>query len=248
MDGSDASVEDLLGIGAFPHPSEERACPYLPGERAQDEVWLALRVAPDSYHELMNRNFRRSGRVLYRPRCGACTRCRQLRVPVDAFRPSRSQRRCRRRNGDLSVHVGPPRLSDEKVELYQRYLESQHEGTSQPSDIDGLREFLYATCVRTVEVSYRDSTSRLVGVSILDVCASSFSSVYHYFDPDERRRSLGVFSVLAEIELARMNGVPYYYLGYWIDGCRTMAYKANYHPHEVLGPNGWTLVEEPERG
>jgi arginyl-tRNA--protein-N-Asp/Glu arginylyltransferase len=65
------------------------------------------------------------------------------------------------------------------------------------------------------------------------------SAVYHFYDPDERDRSLGVFSVLMEIEFARQLGVPHYYLGYWVEGAETMHYKANYRPHELWLDGQW---------
>jgi arginyl-tRNA--protein-N-Asp/Glu arginylyltransferase len=65
------------------------------------------------------------------------------------------------------------------------------------------------------------------------------SAVYHFYDPEHKDRSLGVFSVLAEIDWTRQLGVPFYYLGYWVEGSKTMAYKANYGPHEVLRAGRW---------
>ena len=52
-------------------------------------------------------------------------------------------------------------------------------------------------------------------------------------------RSLGVFSVLHEIEWAKRHGIPHYYLGYWVHGAATMQYKANYRPHELLDRGEW---------
>ena len=43
-----------------------------------------------------------------------------------------------------------------------------------------------------------------------------------------------------EIEAARRRGVPHYHLGFWIEGAATMAYKADYGPHEVLLSDRWT--------
>jgi leucyl-tRNA---protein transferase len=130
-------------------------------------------------------------------------------------------------------------LTDEKVELYKRYLEMQHTGTSQTDDAEGLFDFLYKPVVSTVEIMYHDSVGDLLGVSIVDVSTDALSSVYHYFDPAQGRRSLGVFSAVFEIGLAKQWGRPHYYLGYWIDGCKTMQYKANYQPHEMLIDGIW---------
>jgi arginine-tRNA-protein transferase len=161
---------------------------------------------------------------------------------VAEFVPTKSQRRTLRRNADLTLRIGQPELNDEKVAVYQRYLEHQHPASPQSADPDGLREFLYQQVVDTMEVNYLKD-GRVIAASILDTSEQSVSSVYHYFEPAESRRSLGVFSVLAEIELTRQWGVPYYYMGYWVAGSRTMDYKANYRPHEVLVDGQWRRVE-----
>ena len=64
------------------------------------------------------------------------------------------------------------------------------------------------------------------------------SAIYFYWDPDERSRSLGTFNVLSLIERARTMAVPHVFLGYYVEGCRALAYKANFRPNEVLGQDG----------
>ena len=77
-----------------------------------------------------------------------------------------------------------------------------------------------------------------VAVCCSSDCRNSLSSVYFYYDPDSSRRGLGTFGVLYEIETAAGLGIPYYYLGYWVAGCRTMQYKSDFRPAEVLDPDG----------
>ena len=63
--------------------------------------------------------------------------------------------------------------------------------------------------------------------------------VYSFYEPEEAYRSLGTYMILEHIALARRLGLPYLYLGYWIEGSRKMDYKARFGPLEQLGPNGW---------
>ncbi|MDR1625552.1 MAG: arginyltransferase, partial [Spirochaetia bacterium] len=58
--------------------------------------------------------------------------------------------------------------------------------------------------------------------------------------PEFARRSLGVFSVLREIELARSMGLEHYYLGFMVEGSPKMAYKAAFRPHQRLIEGAWT--------
>jgi arginyl-tRNA--protein-N-Asp/Glu arginylyltransferase len=218
--------------------SPEAPCPYLPGRLARHEVYRADQLEPASYDRLLARGFRRSGRVVYRPRCRGCAECRQIRILVDEFRPSTSQRRVLRRNADLRVKVDRPELDDAKVNLFHRYLDAQHDG-SMSRGKESLREFLYDSPTDSFEFQYWLG-SRLAGVSIADRVPSGLSSVYMYFDPELSSRSLGTYSVLWEIDYCRREKLPYYYLGYYVAGCTTMNYKARFRPLEVLiGEDRW---------
>jgi len=232
---------ELIDSGGLPH-TEPHACAYLPQHRSRSEGFSMEVMSARVYHELMDRGFRRSGKVFYRPRCESCAACVPMRIAVEAFEPSKSQRRAVRRNADLTLRIGAPALTDEKIAVYQRYLEHQHPDSPQSADADGLREFLYEHVVDTVEVNYVKD-GRVLAVSILDVSDRGVSSVYHYFDPVESHRSIGVFSVLAEINLTRQWGVAYFYMGYWVEGSKTMDYKANYRPHELLIDGQWRRVD-----
>ena len=225
--------------------SAPHTCPYLDGLDATEEGFMVEQLHPEVYHQLMDKGFRRSGHVLYRPRCGECRACVPLRIPVEAFLPSRSQRRIIRRNSDLDIRIAPPLYDQERLDLYQRYLLSQHPDSPQSDDPEGLENFLYTTCVDTIEVTYYHPEGHLIGVSILDLSEQALSSVYHFFDPKEHRRSIGVFSVLSEIELCRTRGLSHYYLGYWVEGSKTMQYKASYYPHEILKRDEWVRRSSP---
>lgn len=215
-------------------------CPYLPQRVAREEAFVTPTLPPELYHELMDMGFRRSGDLFYRPRCPDCRACVPLRIDVHAFKPSRSQRRVQRRNGDVEIHLAQAAapVDDERVAVYQRYLDHQHPGTPQRAEQEELESFLYRDCVSTLEVSYRVG-GRLMGASIIDVSERAWSSVYHYFDPAFADRSPGVYSVLAELELCRIKKVPHYYMGYWIAEAPTMSYKANYAGHELLIDGQW---------
>jgi len=195
-------------------------------------------MSPELYEQFMDCGFRRSGKLLYQPVCRGCRSCISLRVPVTLFRPDKSQRRCARRNLDLCVTHAPPVASAEKFELYQRYI-SQWHGRTGVEDHGAFETFLYESPLSsTLEFQYRDSSSRLLAVGICDLCPHSLSSVYFYFDPTESRRGLGTFGAMYEIQFAASRNLEFYYLGFWVDGCRTMQYKKTFGPNQILGPDG----------
>jgi len=221
----------------------EHPCSYLPGRVSQSRACWADEMPPSLYHRFMDAGFRRSGKLLYQPVCRGCRACVPIRVPVGSFRPSKAQRRARRRLEDLDVTVAQPAPTDEKYDLYRRYVTGRHR-RSEEEDRESFERFLYDSPVDTLEFSYRDRSGRLLAVGLCDVSAASLSSVYFYFDPAEGRRGLGTGGAVYEIETAAKLGIPYYYLGYWVDGCGAMVYKADFRPAEVLGPDGaWRPVE-----
>jgi arginyl-tRNA--protein-N-Asp/Glu arginylyltransferase len=212
---------------------DDTPCPYLPDRVARSEgFYLEGDLDPAIYRALMDRGFRRSGRVIYRPICAGCSQCIPYRVPVAGFAPTRSQRRVRRRNQDVRVEVGDGQPTDEKFALFQRYQVEHHDGTM-AGDREDFERFCHDAPLATRELCYFVGR-RLVGVSILDVVPGAVSSVYMYFDPAYARRSLGTFSILWEIADCRERGLAYYYLGYYVPGSRTMAYKARFRPAEIL--------------
>jgi leucyl-tRNA---protein transferase len=217
-------------------PEESFPCPYLPDREARQVFVRPPEFPPGLYHAFLDLNYRRLGGLTYRPACAGCRECRSLRVLVDAFEPRRAQRRCRRRNADVTVVIGPPRPTEEKHALYRRYLESRHDGQMTGS-LEEFRAFLYDAPPMTRELVYR-AGERLLGVGIADFEPRAVSAVYFYFDPDEAARAPGVLNVLHLIDECRHRGVPFLYLGYYVPGSPTMAYKAGYRPHEILGDDG----------
>ena len=221
----------------------EFPCPYVPGRQAQFSGFDCPQNLPEGlYESLMQVNFRRNGSVVYRPNCRGCADCRMIRIPVCDFKPNRSQRRCLRKNADMVVTIEPPIPSAEKHALYEQYLRARHTSEAPDEDaMDGSREefesFLYSTCVSTQDIVFRDSSGKLLAVSVVDKEPHSLSAVYCYFDPEEsRRRSLGMFNILTLAAEARRLGLTHVYLGYWVGDSRKMSYKAAFQPSEIWSP------------
>lgn len=217
----------------------DEPCPYLEGRVATFRGFFASEVLADCYRHLLDMAFRRSGRFFYFPDCRGCSECVPIRVPVGQFKPNRSQRRCWQRNQDLLVSVAFPSLDQEKFDLFCRYVRSTHSDPSE-KDVGAVYDFLYNPVVPTLEFCYRNEQGKLMAVGICDLFDDGLSSVYCYYDPAEQRRGLGTFSVLKEIEHAREQSLAYYFLGYFVEGCQAMRYKATYRPNQLLNAErGW---------
>jgi leucyl-tRNA---protein transferase len=85
--------------------------------------------------------------------------------------------------------------------------------------------------------------NELVAVAPTDVLSDGLSMVYSFFEPSEEIRSLGTFMILDRIARARRQGLPYVYLGYWIEGSKKMDYKGRFLPQQRLAASGWLRVD-----
>jgi arginine-tRNA-protein transferase len=213
-------------------------CEYLPDRESQLRYEFTPEIARDEYMDRLRGGWRRFGPIIFRPECPSCRMCRSLRVPVDSFRASHSQRRAWKRNtNDVTIRIGQPSVSAEKLTLYARFHRHGHEVKGWPPNVEQRLDMFVRNPFETEEWTYY-AGDRLIGVGYVDVLREGLSAIYFYWDPAEQQRSLGTFNILALIAAARDRGLPHVYLGYYVEGCRSLEYKARFAPNEVLGPEG----------
>jgi arginine-tRNA-protein transferase len=217
------------------------ACPYVTG-RAERKLIVELGGSgpTDLYDDLSRAGFRRSHRFAYRPACRDCTSCVPVRIAVDRFTHTRSTRRIRNANRDLCGDLAAARATTEQFELFIAYQRARH-GDSEMASMSfrDYRGMIEDTPVRTRIAEFRDADGTLVAASLVDLLDDGISAVYSFYDPHQRKRSLGTWSILWLVEECRRGETPFVYLGYWIADSPKMAYKARFPALERLGPAGW---------
>eukprot|EP00980_Cylindrotheca_fusiformis_P020579 scaffold7641_cov115-Cylindrotheca_fusiformis.AAC.25 len=86
----------------------------------------------------------------------------------------------------------------------------------------------------------------LIAVGVVDILPTGLSSVYLFYDPafSHHLVALGKYAILKEIEYTNNHlRCPYYYLGYFIESCQKMRYKAEYRPSQLLCPKYFKWVD-----
>ncbi|MBF0610241.1 MAG: arginyltransferase [Magnetococcales bacterium] len=223
--------------------STPHECGYLPGSLSV--TLMADPKLPWSsaiYQHFLEYGFRRSGSLVYRPYCPLCRACIPVRIPVNRFSYDRAMRRCWRHNQDLQVTMVSAQYSEERFNLYSRYITSRHgDGPMANPTVEGFCDFLLFPKIDVVFYEFRRQ-GRLVMVAVTDILPNSLSAVYTFFDPDEHKASLGTYGILWQVTEAVRLRKSHLYLGYYIQHCQKMSYKIRFHPLEALSENGWSTT------
>lgn len=224
---------------------EPRSCSYLPHLRASLEYRLMVDVTPLELERLLMRGWRRFGPAYFRPACRSCEACVSIRLDVRSFAPTPSQRRALKRAQRFRFRFGTPTLDEARLLLHDRWHRTRE--VTRGWEPSTLSEEEYATQFAFPSSSGREmawyDAGALVAVSLLDVTPNCISAAYFFYEPSIARLSPGVGNIMLSVNLAQELGCRYLYLGYCVQGCPSLAYKALFRPHEVL--NGRPSPTEP---
>jgi arginine-tRNA-protein transferase len=219
---------------------EDKQCSYFDDRLCDIRYKYMDSCSASEQMKMLERGWRRFGNMHFIPECKTCNECKTIRIDVDKFKFSKSQRRVLNKNKDTQVYVQTPTIPYEHLDLFNKYHKFMTEKKGwQENQID-VDEY-HSSYVNGAhdygkEILYfRDD--KLVGVALSDMLESGISAVYCYYDHDYEEFSLGQFSILAQISIAKQSNIPYLYLGYWIKDHFSMGYKQRYKPFEILDNN-----------
>jgi arginine-tRNA-protein transferase len=223
-------------------------CGYLPNQLAQSLIATPQHLT-NAYHYsgLIQQGFRRSGKFVYRPHCENCRACISVRLPIAQFLASRSQKRAFKQHQSLEVSISRLNFDETQFTLYQAYQAARHQEADDSKEekdpATQYRDFLVQTNVDSLSISFT-LNDQLKMVSIVDIVEDGISAVYTFYDTTDSKASYGTYSVLWLIEWCKQLGLPYLYLGYWIQDSQKMAYKRNFMPQEALMNGQWQRIEK----
>lgn len=215
-------------------------CPYLEGQRS-----ASILVDPDHQVDshlfaLLSRSgFRRSGEMLYAPKCPSCRACISVRIPAAEYKPSRNQKRVWKKNLDLNVKIEKVNFEQAHFDMYLRYQQARHPDSSMcDDDPQKYIGFINSQFSKSRFLSIF-AGEQLIGISVIDQFEGGVSAVYTFFEPEQAHRSLGTYAIMYLIKLARERAIPHVYLGYWIERSSKMTYKSKFRPLEGYVDRRW---------
>lgn len=195
-----------------------------------NEEFYAAEVSPPQLDALLASGWRHFGTFFFRYNIGVyqseLRRVFPLRINLANFSSSKSQRKIVRKNQDLQIVIRPVEITEEKETLF-----AEHKQRFEDNIPDSLYDFLdfdaaFVPC-KALEICVYEN-EKLLAVSFFDVGANSISSVYAIFEPSAATRSLGIFTMLLEIEYALKNAKEFYYQGYVYEGNSFYDYKKRF--------------------
>jgi len=221
-------------------------CAYLPDKKVR-MYYKFVENAPKAFTSaVIEHGWRRFGKYYFHPICQGCNACKSLRIDVENYTPSKSQRKVIRRNKETRIIVQKPNVTQAHLDLYNKYHQWKHNKDGWKHRSITSREyaenFVEGAHEYGKEVLYVQN-DKLIGVDLIDILDDGISAIYFYYDPDFSRLSLGTYSLLYQIKLARILNLKWIYLGYWVDGCKAFAYKPNFKPQEIL--DGFPALNTP---
>jgi len=218
-------------------------CPYLTN-RDEKKIFLIMDDINKSneYEHLIKSGFRRSHNILYNQVCADCNLCKSIRINVNNFKLSKSNKRVLNKNKNLFIKKLSNNPSKEQFILFKKYLEFKHNDSEMNEmnfqdyckmfDSKGINTKIY-------EYFYE---GELAGCVISDFLEGSISMVYSFYSEIFLKNSFGKYVILDHFRLAKDLDMDYVYLGYWVEGSTKMEYKNSFNSSEVLIDNKWTNI------
>ncbi len=193
---------------------------------------------PAIFDDYMEEGWRLLGHSIVRHNFSVCRgkMCRTipLRIRLDGFEFSKSQRRLIRKAEHLNVRYGPIKLTQAKAQLFSLHAIKRFEERRPESITSFLNLNSHREPVTGMEFFVSGANGVPLACSFIHLGEESVSGTYCFYNPSEGKHSFGTYTMLLEIAKAQELGKKYYYHGYVYDVPSQFDYKLNFHNLESM--------------
>ncbi len=225
---------------------EDKQCPYYEEKNSDMRYKYIHECSIEEHSTMLQRGWRRFGHMHFVPECKDCNECVTIRIDINKHKFTKSQKRVIAKHKNTNVYIQEPSLSIDHINLFDKYHSHMNEKKNwkyEPTSPDSYYQSYVAAANKYGKEILYFIDDKLVAVALCDMMKEGISSVYCYYDHDYEHLSLGKFSILAQMSIAKQTNTTYLYLGYWIKDHFSMGYKENYKPFDIL-TNRPILTEE----
>jgi len=212
-------------------------CSYLDDKQQTTHYKMIDNCSTTQCQELIERGYRRFGKMYFRPMCASCDECKSIKIDVNNFNFSSSQRRVIKKATNITSYIQKPSLSKTHLELFEKYhlfMKDKRGWEHYSTTVQGYyNSFVDAHNDFGYEILYY-MEDKLIGVDLIDILDDGISSIYFYYDPEFSAYSLGKLSLYNQITLAKNSQKKWIYLGYYVKDCPSLSYKSHYKPYLTL--------------
>lgn len=215
----------------------EAKCAYLDNKRMRMEYKFIENCPTLLNQKLIQRGWRRFGEYYSRPKCVECKDCLSLRVDALNYEFTKSARKTIRKNSATRILIQKPTLTRMHLNLYEKYhsfMEKKKGWKHYSLSPNSYHELYVCGAMEFGREILYFIDNKLVGVDLIDILSDGISSIYFFYDPEYAHLSLGRFSLYQQILIAQTNKLPWVYLGYYVEKCPSLSYKADYKPYEIM--------------
>ncbi|WP_187271070.1 GNAT family N-acetyltransferase [Neolewinella aurantiaca] len=208
-------------------------------------------IAPEQLDAYLSKGWRPAGQGIYtaeflRADDEQIYGCIQLRLPLTGFSFKKRHRKLLNRNGKRFRHtVDRATTPDAELEaLNQRYLALHPEKTRETLDHHVIGEHrIKALDTRIIRIYDGD---KLIAFSYFDLGRKTAYSKAGIYDPDYAAHSLGIYTMVLEIQWLQNNGVLFYHPGYVAPRYPIFNYKMQFGQMEFfqLSTGSWLPYDD----
>lgn len=215
---------------SYTNPSQ---CEYTKDNVATHKYFSAENVSQKELDNIFNKEFRRQGSIYYKPECTKCNLCQSAIIDINLFTLNKNHLKILNKNKTTKAIFNKPEYREEIYKIYEEWSLNRFNKVTNEDDFINL---YYSSNDNTIQTEYYID-NELAAVGFVDLASNSISSNYFFYKDKFKKYSLGIYSILTEIQFAKSLGLSKLFLGYYVVGNKKTEYKKQFITNKIIITN-----------